>query len=281
MGNQIFIQKLRSDLSTSSDYRNGESVLLITWIFGRGLSIGCNLTWSVPDSFKNLERQEQIAEIKRALLDEINNEDIDTTTIKTFLKILSEKTPENVSNLFVTTNWDYLLQKEIDALNLEYLPTWLIDSHVYHLNGTVEKNVNSEFGSPFLLEDDSYKQRYSSVEGNNAFNRIVWGSLFFVVGMSFECEVDRSFLYNIKLHEDNLPIGESRWFIINPDKNGLDAAAQRVASCLPRAKVYPIEAKFGDRLIQSLVINVLQCFADKSSIHNGTFASSGQQGCLD
>lgn len=193
-----------------------------------------------------LDRQERIAAIKNALAHEMSSKNVDTTSIRVFLKTLGERTADGVSHRLVTTNWDDLLQREINGLELEYLPHWLVDSHVYHINGTVETYLNLEFGSPFLLEEDSYKQRVRSVEADRVFSSMLWGQIFFVVGMSFECETDRFLLFSLKQHEDNLPIGESVWFVLNPDENGLDIAASRIASCLPRAKVFKLHTTFND-----------------------------------
>lgn len=49
----------------------------INWIFGRGLSMACNLRWSVPSDWRALERNEKIENIKVTLRKEMNLPNID------------------------------------------------------------------------------------------------------------------------------------------------------------------------------------------------------------
>jgi len=69
-------------------------------------------------------------------------------------------------------------------------------------------------------------------------------AVFVVVGMSFECEADKYLLRSISGVQDDLPIGESSWYILNP--NGLDLAntAQRISVALPRAKITMLHKTF-------------------------------------
>ncbi|RYZ86638.1 MAG: hypothetical protein EOO68_28680, partial [Moraxellaceae bacterium] len=77
----------------------------VNWIFGRGVSIGCNLTWKVPDLLNEMPRDKKIEEIKKALLIEMQSEKINTQSIKLFLKNLAEKTSNEWRHRFITTNW--------------------------------------------------------------------------------------------------------------------------------------------------------------------------------
>lgn len=230
-----------------SEWLEGISIMAqcVNWIFGRGVSIGCNLTWQVPRVWNSMPREEKIEEIKKAVINEMYSEKIDTSSIKIFLKNLSEMTSNNYCHQFITTNWDCLIEREVEALNLDVLPKWLINSYVHHLNGTVEVHGTLDFGSPFLLEEDSYNQRTLSVEANRIFNSMLWGRVFFVVGMSFECETDRFLLQSLNNVQDDLPIGESCWFVLNPDPKALEVSSSRIANALPRAKVYTRCIDFG------------------------------------
>ena len=164
------------------------------WFIGRGVSISCNLTWSVPESWNIMPREDKVNKIKDAIVNEMESDKIDTTPYRKFLTHLRKRTKENWRNRFLTTNWDCLLEIEIKNLKLQVLPNWLADSHVYHINGTVEDYPNQDFGSPFLLEEDQYTQRNPTPEANIIFNHMIWGRLFIVIGMSFECQTDRFLL---------------------------------------------------------------------------------------
>ena len=218
----------------------------LTWILGRGTSVACNLKWVVPDDWKKLEREEQISLIKKQLKAEMDSEHVDTLPYNNLLSALSSRTKENWCHLFVTTNWDYLLEKEIDKLNLQVLPKWLDNSFVFHLNGTIEELEDNSNRSPFLLETDSASDREKTVEANIAFNKIAWRQYFIVVGLSFRCEMDKFTLSILNHVEDNLPIGESYWIVVNPNEAELKETMSIIQGYLPRAKFLPVEKGLND-----------------------------------
>ena len=209
----------------------------VDWLFGRGLSIGCNLSWSVPLAWHALARDQQITRIKDALRAEMEQPGVDCSVIRRLLQVLARHTAPGWRHLFITTNWDFLLQREIQALGLTVLPSWLSNSHVYHLNGTVEELLNNAQRSPFLLEQDPSAQRIATHEANAAFGNMIWNRTFVVVGMSFECETDKFLLSALSRIQDDLPIGESRWVVINPDHAALTAFGARLRHVMPRADV--------------------------------------------
>jgi hypothetical protein len=220
----------------------------VDWFFGRGLSIGCGLAWSVPPAWASLPRAETIARVTSTIRSEMAAPHVSTADITHFLSILANHTAPPWTHQFHTTNWDYLLQGEILALGLTALPSWCAETHVYHLNGTVEQLPNNSNRSQFVLESDPPAARTATIEGNIAFNKFIWNRHFVVVGMSFECEVDKYLLSSIRRVQDDLPIGESTWHIVNPDKAVLANCAERVQAALPRATVMTVPATFRDWL---------------------------------
>lgn len=159
----------------------------VDWFFGRGLSIGCGLTWTVPAAWNILPRVEQIARIRDAITVEMSAPYVDVSDIRQFLTLLAHHTAVPWQHQFHTTNWDYLLQREILALGHTVQPAWCAEAHVYHLNGTAEVLPNNSHRSAFVLESDPACARSATVEGNIAFSRFIWNRTFVVVGMSFEC----------------------------------------------------------------------------------------------
>lgn len=209
----------------------------VEWFFGRGLSMGCGLKWAVPNSWRSLARDEQIVRIKEALLEEMSASHVDSTSISRFLGILANHTSPFWRHQFYTTNWDFLLQREINGLSLELLPPWLAESHVYHLNGTIEVLQDNSRRSEFVLESDPANARAATVEGNNAYSRFIWSRTFVVVGMSFECDVDKYLLHALNRVEDDLPIGESVWIVLNPNREALSTTCERLQRALPKSKI--------------------------------------------
>lgn len=216
----------------------------VNWLFGRGLSIACNLSWSVPKEWQKLPRAGKIKRIKSTLRDEMDMPTVNSVVIKRFLGVLSAHTAPNWRSRFITTNWDYLLQREFQSLNLETRPPWMACSHVFHLNGTVEELVDNSNRSPFLLEEDSASQRCFTPEANIVYNQMLWDRVFVVVGMSFECDTDKFLLGALNRAEDDMPIGESVWVVVNSNQGALDKSCARIAQALPRATVKGVHTDF-------------------------------------
>lgn len=217
----------------------------VDWFFGRGLSIGCGLTWSVPGDWAELPRDVQIGRIKEALLAEMTAAYVDTADIKHLLGVLATRTVAPWQHQFFTTNWDYLLQREILNLGLTAQPSWCAETHVNHLNGTVEVLPDNSRRSAVVLESDTGNARTSTLEGDNAFNKLIWNQTFVIVGMSFECEVDKFLLSALRRVEDDLPAGESLWVVVNPNTRALGASSARLKAALPRAKIIEVPMAFG------------------------------------
>lgn len=217
----------------------GETVV---WLMGRGISIGCGLDWAVPAEWRNLSRETQIKHIKHDLLSELLKPGLDTSGIQTLLLTLRDQTNDNWQHSFVTTNWDTLIEIELDRLHLQSVPNWLSDSAVAHLNGVID--ADNSCRSRFLLETDSAEVRIPSVEANNAFASIVWSRHIIMVGMSFECRVDKGLLGALSGVSDDLPIGESKWVIVNPRHQDLIIATDRVRKALPDARIQPVAMDF-------------------------------------
>ena len=221
----------------------------VDWFFGRGLSIGCGLTWSVPAEWNALPRSDQIARIKTAVLTEMSAPYIDTHDVRHFLSLLANQTVGPWQHQFHTTNWDYLLQREILALGHAVQPPWCAETHVYHLNGTVEQLPNNTHRSGFVLESDPPEARIATCEGNIAYNKFIWNQTFVVVGMSFECDVDKYLLSELRRVEDDLPIGESHWIVVNPNIDVLSATCARLQAALPNASIVSNASTFGEWLL--------------------------------
>lgn len=170
---------------------------------------------------------------------------VDTTEIRLFLDTLATHTVKPWQHQFHTTNWDYLLQREILNLGLSIQPDWCAETHVYHLNGTVENLPDNSRRSAFVLESDGADARTSTLEGNTAFDKLIWNQTFVVVGMSFECEVDKFLLSSLRKIGDDLPVGESHWLVVNPNPEALAASCSRLKAALPHAKISAVPSSFG------------------------------------
>jgi hypothetical protein len=220
---------------------------VVEWFFGRGLSIGCGLRWSVPEVWKAFSREDQVAMITQAIQEEMSAAHIDTRDIEAFLDLLATRTTKGWQHRFHTTNWDYLLRLEIGrrfpAGTVK--PWWLASSHVYHHNGTAEMPSGDPFRSPLLLESDPYAARRPSPESDSAFDKLINSRLFVVVGMSFECAVDRFLFKALKRVQDDCPVGESCWLVVNPSVNALKATHSKILDALPAAVVCTQKSSFG------------------------------------
>ena len=227
---------------------------VVEWFFGRGLSIGCNLKWTVRDDWKGYPREEQIYLIQQAILEQMSDPTIVTTDITRFLDILAYRTAPPWQHRFHTTNWDYLLQREITRRYPagSYKPRWLASPHVYHHNGTVEKLANNAHRSPILLETDVEEARVASLESDKAFTSFLWSRVFVVVGMSFECAVDRFLFKALQRVQNEMAVGESHWIVVNPYTKSLQDTLQQLNTALPGATVSGCAMKFDSWLDQKM-----------------------------
>jgi hypothetical protein len=191
----------------------------------------------VPDEWRHVPREEKIELIREALRKEMNTAQVDCSIIHDLLELLGRHTSLSFRHRFITTNWDYLLQRKILQLKLEVLPPWMDNNHVFHLNGTVEELMDNSHRSRFLLEEDPADQRHSTVEGDVVFNKMIWDRTFVVVGMSFECQTDKFLMTSLGSVKDDMPIGESLWIVVNPDKDALRISCARISEKLPHATV--------------------------------------------
>jgi hypothetical protein len=124
----------------------------LVWIFGRGASAACGLTWAVPEQWHSIDRETQVKMIKSAIRAEMNASYIDTRPYKNLLQYLKKSTNQ-WHHRFITTNWDYLLQREIEYMGFTIAPHWLPETHVYHLNRTVEDFEDSSFSQSFSFRN--------------------------------------------------------------------------------------------------------------------------------
>lgn len=220
---------------------------VVEWFFGRGLSIGCGLRWSVPEVWKAFSREDQVAMITQAIQEEMSAAHIDTRDIEAFLDLLATRTTKGWQHRFHTTNWDYLLRLEIGrrfpAGTVK--PWWLASSHVYHHNGTAEMPSGDPFRSPLLLESDPHTARSPSPESNSAFEKLIYSRLFVVVGMSFECAVDRFLFRALNRVQDDLQVGESCWIVVNPSASAVKETHSKILDALPAAAVCTRAVNFG------------------------------------
>lgn len=170
---------------------------------------------------------------------------VDGKPINRFLKFLSTRTRDNWRHLFLTTNWDFLLQAEIDKFTAD-CPRWLRDAQVFHLNGTIEVQADYSRRSRFVLPED--QARAPSLELNIALSKMTWGRTFVVIGMGFECEADRGLFSFLNKVKEISPGGESDWVIVNPCQSAIDSARDLIRLNLPQASVKPVCATFTDWL---------------------------------
>jgi len=217
------------------------------WLFGRGASIANGLSWAVPiecidDLIEGrISREEHQSLIIETVRQEMQNSSVHCRPYRRLLNFMANRTVGGGSHRLVTTNWDYLLQLEVEAwiaVNKPGYAPWFLSTHssVLHLNGTAEPGA-SPYRSPFLLETDAADYRTNTIEANKAFNDLLWSTLVVIIGMSFECDIDKGLLASLHAHEDNMPIGEALFLVVDPFKGTLDNIARKISRYFPRANV--------------------------------------------
>jgi len=175
---------------------------------------------------------------------------VNASPYRRLLDVLDGRTATGWRHRFVTTNWDHLLQREVDRAWPTDRPPWLESTHVFHLNGSVEDLPDNSRRSCFLLESDPIGTRVAKLESNQTFADMTWSDSFVVVGMSFECATDNSLL--TALGNVPLPIEGSRWLVVNPNESALDTVCANIRSKLPGASVVPVPSGFAEWLSHGL-----------------------------
>lgn len=243
-----------------------------TWIFGRGAAIANGLPWSVPNPWnddlaaKRVTRERHVSMITAALREEIQRLRETSTTYLKLLDTMASGTVEHGHHRLLTTNWDYLLQRDLNTWMTRNRPGYaprFLSTHdtVYHLNGSVEPG-SFQNRSLIMLETDSPQERIASYEANQAFNLLLCSTLVVVVGMSFECDVDRGLLGALRAHEDNAFLGSALFVIVEPDSETLERTYAKLACCFPRAGGIRVNcglAEWIERGMPELVPRIFNC----------------------
>ncbi len=221
-----------------------------------GASISNGLSWVVPKQWKedlvaeNISREVHVEMIVTTLRKEMDMPSVHASSYRRLLDIMATQTVGQGYHRLITTNWDYLLQREVDdwigANQPGYVPEFLKpEGMVIHLNGSIEPG-NFQNRSPFLLETDSSEFRKAAVEANKAFSKILWSNLIVIVGMSFECDIDKGLLAALKTNEDNMPIGSAVFVVVDPMEESLKKTITRLAACFPRARGLRVQKRLED-----------------------------------
>ena len=227
-----------------------------TWLFGRGASIANGLKWEVPQDWKDdliaerITREAHLRMIAERLRQEMMQIPEYSTPYTRLLDIMASSTVDQGHHRLITTNWDYLLQRDlniwINANSPGYAPRFL-STHgtVYHLNGSVEPG-DFQNRSPFLLETDSASVRNKTYEANKALNYLLSSNLIVIVGMSFECDMDRGLLATLRAHEDDFPIGSALFVVVEPNRAILETTYKKFGYCFPRANGIRVNSYFAE-----------------------------------
>lgn len=230
-----------------------QQIALGFWV---GASIANGIGWSVPHEWKSelkaarVDRSEHIRMICDAMRNEMTLRGRPELCYDPFLEMLATQTCVDGTHRLITTNWDYLLQEAVDRWISRkapgIAPAFLgRDSMVYHLNGTAEPGA-AHGRSTFLLETDVAHERVAAHEANRAFNMLLWSTTVVVVGMSFECDVDRGLLGSLRHHQDNVPIGEAHFIFVEPSRDALKSTLEKFSQCFPRGSATRLQIGFAE-----------------------------------
>lgn len=216
---------------------------IVVWLFGRGCSVSCGLPWKVKWWYQAMPRACRVKLIKKAIRKEITRVPVGVGPYKVMLDLFLTHTDPRYCHALLTTNWDFLLQREISSFCQSAKPKWLYDSHVFHLNGSAEQwGVRSEM----LLETDPPSARKGSHEANKAYNIMLNQKLFIVIGMSFKCPTDKSFLNQLQKHEDFFPAGDATWLVVNNSQSDLLVTGRALTQRFPGCKTVLVCDTFDD-----------------------------------
>ena len=242
------------------------------WLFGRGASIANRFSWVVPNDWKvdlasgRVSREAHVGMIIDTIRDKMSQLPADATPYRRLLEVMATRTVDQGHHRLMTTNWDYLLQRDLNNWIHTNRAGWaprFLSTHgmVYHFNGSAERG-RFQNRSPFMLETDSAGDRKATYEANRAFNYLLSSDLVVVVGMSFECHSDRGLLAALRAHEDNAPLGSALFVIVEPDQETLESVSAKLTACFPRAKVCPVRLRFEEWIDSGMPELIGRIFAE-------------------
>lgn len=246
-----------------------------TWLFGRGASIANGLPWEVPSAWKDdlasgrVAREAHVQMIIDAIRDKISKLPTEGTPYRRLLDVMATRTVDQGRHGLMTTNWDYLLQRDLTnwvEANRSGLTPRFLSTHgsVYHFNGSAEPgDFNNR--SPFMLESDDAGLRRATYEANKAFEDLLWSDLVVIVGMSFECQTDKGLLAALRAHEDNVPIGSALFLIVEPHRATLESTYAKLAACFPRAGGLRVHSGFSEWIDSGMPELIGKIFARRAS----------------
>jgi hypothetical protein len=199
--------------------------------------MACRLTWTVPPTVEALpSRDARVAAISEAVRATMVEPGIDTAPYAALLALLEKRTSPAWRHLFMTTNCDTLLDREVNAKCQVAAPPWLTSTFVFHLNGrALDTMPDPERRSAILLETDSESDRAKSQEYEQAKAYLKWAHTVIEAGMSFTCETDRALLDRLGL--EPLPIECARWIVVDSDASTLGRVCATIRSRFPGAEV--------------------------------------------
>lgn len=220
------------------------------WIFGRGMSLACKLSWDVREiaGFVSKNRTEQIKLICASLNKAQQSRVVDIGPYRRMFDLCDARTTAHFKHTFSTLNWDTLAEIAIKERRWKILPRWITGSHIFHWNGTIEEQGRDQFisnrllrRSPFILPSDEADFRKKSLEGNTAFAKMGWTHVLAICGVSFmpENKCDETLIKLIEWVHDDLPIGECHCFIINNSSEAISRTKEKLEKFLWR-KIIPI-----------------------------------------
>lgn len=204
--------------------------------------------WKKDLASGKIERETHVRMIIDKLRQVINELPMRNTLYCRLLDFMATRSINGTHHRLMTTNWDYLLQRDLDnwiQANYAGLAPRFLSTHgtVYHFNGSAEPG-EFQNRSPFILETDSASVRKATYEANQAFKHLLCSNLVVIVGMSFECQTDRGLLAALRAHEDYAPVGSAYFVIVDPDPETLESTCAKIATCFPSASGVRVNCGF-------------------------------------
>jgi hypothetical protein len=220
----------------------------VVWLVGRGVSASCGLNWEVPPSLYEAFRRGELG--REALIARIRKELAAAqdaalasgcarlSPLANLLRALFHANRSDAwSHLFVTTNWDTLLDH---ALAAHHRPGRTdIGRRVQHLNGSIAAGGEHAF----LTEADSQDEREAALEAHPGFQQLLRANLCVLAGMSLQNRADKELVARLGTRQGWLPAGES-WIVVNHNAREIARVSELLRAQLPRSRVAALATPF-------------------------------------
>jgi hypothetical protein len=206
----------------------------VVWLFGRGVSASCGLAWDVPERLYQAFRSGEIGreeltrrireQLSRAQAEALRAGRLELAPLEALLERLQGANRPGWKHAFVTTNWDTLLERVLDA-------------RVWHLNGSIDGD------GALLTEADTREEHDAALGSSQGFRQLLEAEVCVVAGVSLRSALDKQLVARLGSGQKWAPAGE-HWIVVNHDAGEIAHVSRLLEAQLEHSRIAAVKTPF-------------------------------------